>query len=475
MSEKLQNSYGMLRYANSNEFADSAGENHSAKHFEHSHFTEEQREKQEKVRFLEIQKAEKELEDKLSFFEELAGAPTENEITNDYSTSKERINEDVSIAEKIRIYKENLSEKNLPPKQIIQNLINRFEDEKAVSTWVENWKNYLELHDFAETKPEKEKKAIQLILTTADYDNENSFGNTLTAIYESEDVSDQTKFEIHTKFRSYSKYEFDKKLFSASIDSGEIKSTSDIDRTFDSIRKEKDEAKINLKKLVKLEKELQNEITALEEKLKTSKGKEKEKLEAVLASKIKEVEEQEQIKAKLEFQSTQPESFEIRKGFVIMREKDGGRIIRHENSKTEIKLIDSVLPFAGDKNLDSLNFAFPFSILKEYRIEDFFFPLVENGESPDRRERKLATSMLKQLGINTQEVLSERDLEFLKKAFGIILNARENLSPKENLEAIKIVDSKDSELNESQFAKVLRVIRENRNLSVDRVKEKITK
>ncbi len=152
----------------------------------------------------EYENADVDLENDISLLE------ISNENKLGLSVSQQKLNvqisqkldntEDISIAEEIKNYKEELLEQGKSQIEILTLLISKFENEESVSVWLDNWKNYQKLHNFAGSKPPAERRAIQNIIVNADFTSETAFSTSLAEISQSAEISTETKLEISREF-----------------------------------------------------------------------------------------------------------------------------------------------------------------------------------------------------------------------------------------------------------------------------------
>jgi len=158
---------------------------------------------------------------------------------------------------------------------------------------------------------------------------------------------------------------------------------------------------------------------------------------------------------------------------LIRLNENGSRIVTHKESGFEIRLPNNTLPFTDGKNLQAINLMFPYIILKKLNLHHVFFPLLKSGEVPSRSERRLSKKIIQSLGLTDTSILSSERIESLKRSFIILSTIRKYKSPKENLKQLAIISSKENELKQNTFFRVVEVIRESKNLSMDSIQEKL--
>jgi len=133
---------------------------------------------------------------------EMLGIPIRKESLKDSVYQKLESVHSYSAKYQITLIKKELVKQGKSTTEILQILIAKFENESSITLWVENWKNYLALHQYAQTKPPSEQKTIESIISKADFASEDSFADTLSLISKSSGISTQTKLEIAQKFNT---------------------------------------------------------------------------------------------------------------------------------------------------------------------------------------------------------------------------------------------------------------------------------
>ncbi len=458
MRESWKPKENVLRSANSNEFADSLGENHDSSKIARLNFSHEPSLEQRKAEESEHRQADLELDNDLLRLEMMLG---ENVDTKNYvgqSTKLRELKEDVNYKQEIKLFHDALQKSGKSSVQILKALIENYEDRSEVARWVRNWKNFLQLHEFAKTKPNVEREIIQSFIAEADFSSATSFTQTLGKITKSESISLTTKTELEALF-----------------DGEQITSVKGMDRRLKYIAKLKSESEKTIKSEQMKKLVLEKEITELEKKLeqlhptnpefKALKDRLDQKKEAKenVAGRI------EQIKATI----PKSVSFELRDGVAVKRNKDGSRSLTFSNTNLEIKLPSAILPFSGTRNIRAINTSFPYSILKSFGAEYLLYRLpIEKGSIPDRGQRMMGHTILKALGYNDSRILGNEEIVQLKEDLRRLVQLEKTQSTKGNLRALGVINE-DGELDKSSLISTLRFVRENRGVSFERYREKI--
>lgn len=403
-----------------------------------------QRKSHEKIESEEHRSADFNLSNELSLLD-VSMRNNENKklINKDQIRNKELSNED-----RIKNFTQSIQQ-GKSQTEILSLLISKFENEESVSTWVENWRNFQKLHNFAQDKPPAERQAIQNIIAKADFSSENAFVITLNEIEQSNQVSNATKLEISQKFGGERIDSVDGLNFRLQ----EIKSQT---KALDKEIEEKNSAKNSLDSDIQsLEDELEKlplgdpRRTELEEKI--------EQKKAVLEQTEKEIDRLKKGKPK-------EISFPLREGFTAKLNPDGSRSIQLDENFA-IKIPSNRLPFTDTKNLRSINLAFPFKILRDLKIADYLFiPNLENNSIPTKSQRDMGHLILSSLGIDDTKILSGENIAKLRKDLSF-LNPENGKTGLENLIELGVWDVEKRELNHIQLLEVLKKIRQNGNLT----------
>ena len=352
-------------------------------------------------------------------------------------------NRSISTEQQIKTYNEELSQQGKSQTEILSLLILKYQGNESVSKWVENWRNFLRLHQLAETKPPSEHKAIEKIMSSADFTDEFAFQNTLSQISRSTELSAQTKLEISREFNVGSDIDFvDDMDYQLKLVK---KHTKAIEREIDtkSIQKESLNSEIQ---------DLENELDTLS----TDDPKRKE-LEEQLEQKKEHLEQTEDEIDRLEKGKPKDTSFQLREGIKAKLNPDGSRSIVIDD-EFSLKLPSHRLPLTTTRNLRAINLAFPYKILKELHLEDIIFsPNIENGTVPNKSQRDLAHSIIRSLGIDDTRILSEEDIKSLKKSL-IKLKPTGGKSGKEYFISLGVFDVDSQSLNQYRFLNFLKSI-----------------
>ena len=371
------------------------------------------------------------------------------------------INNEISIADKIKNFKEDLTKQGKSQSEILKILISKFENEESVSTWVENWRNFQKLSVFAESKPPQERRAIQNIIAKADFSIENAFATSLSQISQSTEISNVTKLEISREFNGA-------KVFSVGdLDNGLKQQQS---------RKTEIESAINDKSREK--NVLNSDIDNLEnelEKLSLNDPKRQE-LEEKIEQKKEVLKQTKSDIITLEKAKPKEVSFGLRSGFSAKLNNDGSRSIKIIEDDFAIKLPSNFLPFTDLKNLRSINLAFPYRALRNQNISNIIFsPNLENNSVPTKRNRDMSHLILSTLKIDDSKILSENDILQLNKDLSRLTSVKNGKSAQEKLIDLGVFDIQSQSLDKVKFSENLKFIRENRGLDDDLFFEKIKK
>ena len=435
----------MRNSADSLESADSLGENQDSPSLEqlNNRVNQQnlQRKSHEKIIEQDHKIADIDLANELQLLEVSVSAKKEKStINNDIE-----VNNELSIEDRIKSYTKSLKgEKS--PQEILRLLISKFERDETVSVWVENWRNFQKLHQLAESKPSKERKAIQQIISKADFSNENAFNTSLSQIAQSKDISTETKVEISREFNG-----------------AEVFSVDDLDHTLKEVKSHRNEINTMIDTKSHKKEVLDTEIEQLEDKIDKLPlySLERQELEEKLERKQKDLAETE---IEINYLEKQPKSisFQLREGFSAKLNPDGSRSIYFNTENFSLKLPSHFLPFTTNKNLRTINLAFPYKILRNLHIADMIFSPLENNTVPSTSQRKMGHLILNSLGIDDTRILSEESIKQVKKDLSQ-LTEFSGKSPKECLIELGIYDIQSRSLNKSNFRGILNEIRENRS------------
>lgn len=359
---------------------------------------------------------------------------------------KENITEvkEISAEDKIKNYTETI--KNKPQTEILSLLISKFENEETVSTWVENWRNFLKLHNFAENKPPQERQAIQNIIGKADFTSENAFSTSFAEISQSAEISNETKLEISREFNGANVFSVD------DLNTGLKQQKT---------RKAEIEKAINTKSREKnsLDLEIENLENKLE-KLPLDSPK-KQELETKIEQKKQVLEQTENQINELEKAKPKDISFELREGFSAKLNADGSRSIRINSQSFAIKIPSNRLPFTTTKNLRAINLAFPYTVLRDLHIADTIFsPNLGNNIVPSKSQRDMGHLILSSLGIDDTKILSAENIKELKEDLSF-LQPKNGKTGQENLIELGVFDVGSQSLDKGKFREILKLIREN--------------
>ncbi len=451
MRDRPKNNEGMFKKAKSNEFADYRGDNHSNRFLDHHHLSRKQLENQEKVEREEKTEADAELDRKLANLNSIFDLETsENDlaiITNSHEVDKEK----VSLEDQVINLNAKLKSEGKSTKEILSTLLSEYGKEKSLSTWVENWKNFQQLREFAKTKPPKEQKAISQIITKADFTSKSAFNDTLIQIEESEDISRETKKEIALKFGR-----------------SEVRSVKQMDNRLKLLKKE------NQKVLSKIEEErtynsgLKSKLKELDKKLKNASltYEEQEKLKAEKKQIEDQIKTSKSELQKLEEAKKEEISFPLRKGFKAVLKKNGKRQIQTLDGKLTVTLPSNKPLFSSGKNRQSINFAFvQNALMKSGLATHLIKPSFKNKSTPDRSLRVYSDKIIRTLGLQNDQILSSADLDVLIKDLMLLAEYKPAFSPYENLKSLGIIDKENRMLKKNVFFKYLEYLRESRGLT----------
>ncbi len=379
----------------------------------------------------------------------LIGIPFTLHELKSHISNKLGKNEGLSLEYEIKTFEEQLLQQGKSTTQILQTLISKFENEKAVSTWVENWKNFLKLYQYAKNKPPTERRAIQNIIARADFTSENAFCTSLTKISNSTEISSETNNEIQRNFtttgistvRAFDQTLKNEKNFKKSIEKKIQYRNSDIENLNDEIQN------------------LNNEL----DKLPPNDPKRSE-LEARIKEKSNLIESYEQELSVLNEAKPDKVQFQLRNNLMGVLNPDGSRNVRIISASFTIQLPSNKLPFSGMRNIRSINLAFPYLALRSQNIAgDIFSPNLNNKEVPNKKNRKMGHLILNSLGIDDTKILSEEIIKQLNSDLAR-LTSIPGKSGQECLIELGVYDITSQSLDKKRFADVLKFVCENREL-----------
>jgi len=375
-------------------------------------------------------------------------------ILNLNNNNKELLNED-----QIKNYKEELANQGKSQTKILSLLISKFENEESVSIWVENWKNYQGLWQFAETKTPVERQAIQNIIARADFSSSTAFETSLSEITQSTEISQETKLEISREF-----------------DGSHIDSVDGMDYQLEQVKAHKKaiEKEIGVKYSEK--ESLDFEIEDLNDELDSLPldDPKRQELEDSIEKRKEALKQTKNAIDRLEKGKPKDVSFQLREGFSAKLNPDGSRSIRIDVENFAIKIPSNRLPFTNTKNLRAINLAFPYLALKNQNLADVLFkPNIENNTVPSKSQRDMGYLILSSLGIDHTRILSEGSIEQLKKDVSkLTLGIGTGM---EKLIELGIYDIASQRLNKNKLKEVFTFIRKNRGINKDTFQERMKK
>lgn len=432
MRNSPENSSNLRNSADSLESADSVRRDENKPPSQQSNFTEKQLKEQRVVETQEHKKADIDLMNELSSL----NVSTDNE-ENIEDRNTDTI-EELSTEDLIKNYKAELTNQGKSQTKILNLLIARFKNKESVSAWVNNWKNFLRLHQFAESKPPKERNAIQNIIAKADFSHANAFNTSLTEIGKSTDISRETKFELSKEFGT------------------NIMSVDGLDNTLKEVKEHKGKIEKAISSKSAQKQKLDSKIESLEndlEKLPIDSPKRNE-LESQIEQKKQELENTESAISELEKNKPKEVSFELRKGISAKLNPDGSRSIRLDNEDFSIKMPSHFLPLTTTRNLRSINMTFPYAILKKHKIAHLIFPNMTNNSIPSKENRKMGHLILSSLGIDDTKILSEEKINQLEKSLKIFDFDNGN-TVLENLISLGIYNVQSQSMDKAVLKKLL--------------------
>jgi hypothetical protein len=249
MRNNLENNSAMLKSDALKRSSDSLSGNHESLSYERQNARAKQKKQKlihEKITIQEHQKVDRDLMSKLS----LLDVEMNNNEKSEDNKNKSSVEKDISKADQIKNYKELLSLQGKSQAEILKILISKFENDESVSVWVANWKSYLKLHKFAESKPLPERIAINRIISNAGFSNESAFAISLKEISNSSEISTQTKLEISREF-----------------DGTSVTSVNEMDTGLNQIKSQKKQIEKEIGVKSREKSSLQNDIDNLEDEL----------------------------------------------------------------------------------------------------------------------------------------------------------------------------------------------------------------
>lgn len=351
--------------------------------------------------------------------------------------------ENLSMEQRIKNYTESLKgEKS--NKETLHLLIAKFENIKGVETLVGNFKNYLKLYQLAESKPPQERKAIQNIISKADFSDENAFNVSLQEIAQSTEISNETKFEISREFNGANVFSID-----------------DLNHTLQEVKNHREEIDQVIETKSHEKNALKSEISDLENKAEKlpHDSPERAELEAEIEQKKERLKNAETEISQLEKRKPQKTEFVLRQGFLAKLNKDGSRSINIAENDFSIRIPSNMLPFTDTRNLRAINLAFPYKILKDLHIADTIFSPLENDSVPTKSQRNMSHLILSSLGIDDSKIISEHDIKKLKKDLSELTKIPAK-SPQDCLIELGIFDIHSRSINKTKFHGILKGIRD---------------
>jgi len=458
MGNNFENNSAMLKSADPERSADSLIGNQASPSLEQLDYKEKRQKEQRKFHEIidkkEHKKADEDLENKLLTLGISVNKKEIEKTTNDSL----HINKELSNEDRIKAYTETIRQ-GKSQTEILSLLIAKFENEEAVSTWVENWRNFQKLHRFAESKSPKERKVIERIISKADFTSETAFSTSLLEIAQSKEISDETKLKISREFNG-----------------ANVFSVNDFNNTLQEVKthKQKIENAISTKSHEKefLDSEI-NELKSKIEKLPLSDPKRQE-LEQKLEQKKTVLKQTESEIDSLEKAKPKNVSFQLREGVFAKLNPDGTRSIQLNSRDFAIKLPSNFLPFTDMKNMRSINLAFPFLALKNQNIARFLFqPNLISNQVPSNENRKMGHLILNSLGFDDSKIITEENIKQLNTDLARLTSIPAKTG-KECLIEFGVFDIVSQSLSQKRLLEVLGHIRENRGLEKELFLERIT-
>ncbi len=366
---------------------------------------------------------------------------------------------DISSEESAILLKETLIASGRSQKEILKTLIETYENEPELKTFVENWKKFLELWKLAKDKPPNERKAIETIISNSNFTGNNSFDLALTEIQRNESISYDTKLQIQRKFKTTG-----------------VKTVRDFDKT---LRREKSYKKQLERKIQTRNTDIENlndEINNLNAELDKlpSDDPKRVELEATIKEKHKLLKTFNQELSILHEAKPDSVQFQLRNDLIAKLNPDGSRSVKIQSENFTIKLPSNKVPLMSDKSLRSINTAFSFLALRSLKISNEIFTpdLVDNG-IPTKSQRDTSHMILSSLGIDDSQILSEKEIAQLKTDLSNLVDSNSGKIGQECLIELGVYDVTLQKVNKDQLKKALRFIRENRNkeLNFKKLKE----
>ena len=450
----------MRNPADSKESADSLTENQGLPSLRQHNYNgkqdETQRKSREKTESQEHQKADSELESSLS---SLGIFANKKELQKTKNRDLD-VNDKLSTQQKIKNYTESIKD-GKSSQEILRLLIAKFENEKGVETLVGNFKNYLKLYQFAESKLPAERKAIQKIIAKADFTSKSAFSTSLAEISQSAKISNETKLEISRNFSG-----------------ADVFSVDDLDYGLKLQKSRKNEIENAITKQNNKQDFLDSEIESLQDELDSlpRNDPKRQELEDKIEQKKEVLEKTETEIERLEKGKPKNISFTLRKGFSAKLNPDGSRSIRIDNEGFSIKLPSNKWLFSDKKNMRAINLSFPYLALKNQNIADTLFTSsIENNAVPSKSQRDMGHLILESLGFDDAKILSKENINQLNKDLSLLTSVRNGKSAKEKLIDLGVFDITSQSLDKIKFRGILKTICENRGLKNELVFKKLSK
>ena len=453
MRESWQNKDSMLPSADSLELAESSGkihENHSSAPFDSK---QKEQNKQTHIHNVisksEHRQADLDLNSDLARLDDIFG---EEELLNEDTESGEslftEVSNDISFEDHVKALNSQLKTEGKSNSEILNTLLSTFSKEESLTTWVENWKNFQRLHAFAKSKPPKEQRVIEGIISGVDFTSKDSFSQALVQIEENQEISAKTKREIAVKFGK-----------------SEVSSVKQMDGQLKKLKKENQRVVAQIGETESNQTKLSSRLKELDKKLESSSlgsiemeelEQEKKELKTKLKAsqkKLKDLKEKEKSEI----------GFPLRKGFKAVLEQKGKRFVSALDGTMKVQLPSNRLPFTHMSNLESVNFAFVQNVMSKLGLAKHLMkPPFENGNVPSGELRKFSRRVLEALGFNTGSIITQEEISTLESDLSFLGKVYPVKDSYESLKELGIIEIEKG-LNPESLFEALQVLEENRN------------
>ncbi len=331
--------------------------------------------------------------------------------------------------------------------EILQTLISRFKNEPALQTWIQNWKQFLQLSKYAQSRNPEERKIIEQVISNSNFTSDKSFDRAFAQIIQDERISDTTRFELQKKFGTEN-----------------VQTVKELDKCLSRISDHKNRVESKLKAKEQEKNHLEEDVEILSKQIeeKSPYDPERIELEKELNRKKKEIDGfQKEI---VVLKESQPEkvSFVLRNNVEAIRGVDGNRFVRLLDKDFSIRLPENRL-FMSRQNVRSINLIFPYAILDKLGVGNTVFtPGLISNSTPSKEHRNLGHIILSTLGYDDKRILSQPEINQLSKDLSVLKNEKSNSTGKEDLVELGIWKTQSQNVDRGRLKELLQLIKEKR-------------